>query len=410
MKETLKTVSDWLTNYPLFTNFVKLAVLLVVAYIFYKITKKILVTTVRKITQKTKTKYDDTFFDDTLLTRTSYLIPLFIIDWFSSWIKGWDAFLSEAMHVLVLFTSLLVISSLLTSLTRLLEKTSKFKDRPIKGYIQVIKIVVWTWGIILLIGVLTSKDPWAIIGGLGALTAVVILVFRDTILSFVASIQISSYDLVKVGDWIEVPKYGADGDVIDLSLNVVKIQNWDKTISVIPTYKLLDETFKNWRGMVETGGRRIKRAIYIDQNSVRFVDKKLLEKFEKIDLLKDYIVRKKNEIEEDNRKHNVNPEVPVNGRRMTNIGTFREYLKAYLKNRNDVNKELTFLVRQLQPGPNGLPIEIYVFANTTEWDKYEEIQADIFDHILAVVPEFELRIFQNPTGGDFKELGGKIGA
>ncbi len=410
MKETLKTVSDWLTNYPLFTNFVKLAVLLVVAYIFYKITKKILVTTVRKITQKTKTKYDDTFFDDTLLTRTSYLIPLFIIDWFSSWIKGWDAFLSEAMHVLVLFTSLLVISSLLTSLTRLLEKTSKFKDRPIKGYIQVIKIVVWTWGIILLIGVLTSKDPWAIIGGLGALTAVVILVFRDTILSFVASIQISSYDLVKVGDWIEVPKYGADGDVIDLSLNVVKIQNWDKTISVIPTYKLLDETFKNWRGMVETGGRRIKRAIYIDQNSVRFVDKKLLEKFEKIDLLKDYIVRKKNEIEEDNRKHNVNPEVPVNGRRMTNIGTFREYLKAYLKNRNDVNKELTFLVRQLQPGPNGLPIEIYVFANTTEWGKYEEIQADIFDHILAVVPEFELRIFQNPTGGDFKELGGKIGA
>jgi miniconductance mechanosensitive channel len=408
MQEVLKTFSDWLAKYPLFLNLVKLTALLIVAYLFYKITKKILVATVRKITRKTKTKYDDAFFDDTLLRRISYLIPLFIIDWFSFWIEGWDAFLSQAMHVLVLFASLLVISSFLTSLTHLLEKTSKFKDRPIKGYIQVIKIVVWTWGIILLIGVLTSKDPWAIIGGLGALTAVVILVFRDTILSFVASIQISSYDLVKVGDWIEVPKYGADGDVIDLSLNVVKIQNWDKTISVIPTYKLLDDTFKNWRGMVETGGRRIKRSIYIDQNSVKFVDEKLLEKFEKIELLKDYIARKKKEIEDDNKRHNVNPEVSVNGRRMTNIGTFREYLKAYLKNRTDVNKELTFLVRQLQPGPNGLPIEIYVFANTTEWNKYEEIQADIFDHILAVVPEFELRIFQNPSGSDFKEFGRKI--
>ena len=404
MKELLTNVSGWLGQYPFVLNIIKLTVLFLVSYILFKITKKLLLKTIKEFTKRTKTKYDDAFFDEKLITRISYLVPVFLIDWFSFWIGGWDAAISKTMHVIVIFVVLLAVSAFLASLTRVLEEAKKFKDRPIKGYVQVINIVVWSWGIVLVIGVLTSKDPWAIIGGLGALTAVIILVFRDTILSFVASIQISSYDLVKIGDWIEVPKYGADGDVIDLSLNVAKIQNWDKTISVIPTYKLLDDTFKNWRGMVETGGRRIKRSIYIDQNSVKFLDDRLVEKFKRIELLGDYLDRKLKEIEEYNKSHAFDVEMPVNGRRLTNIGTFREYLKAYLKHRTDINKELTFLVRQLQPGPNGLPIEIYVFANTIEWGKYEEIQSDIFDHILAVVPEFELRIFQNPTGNDFKEI------
>jgi len=404
MKDFFDKILIWLDKYPLFANSIKLVFLLLLSAFIYSISKKLLTTTIRKITAKTKTKYDDAFFDETLIRRVSYLIPLFLIDMFSFWLKGWDAFLSQTMHILVLITMLLVISAFLNSLTRVLENIKKFRNRPIKGYIQVIKIIIWIWGLILLVGIITSKDPWAIIGGLSAMTAVIILVFKDTILSFVASIQISSYDLVRVGDWIEVPAFGADGDVIDLSLNVVKIQNWDKTISVIPTYKLLDSTFKNWRGMEETGGRRIKRSIYIDQNSVKFADDKLLAKFEKIELLKDYVRRKKEEIEKYNQAHNIDTENPVNGRRMTNLGTFREYLKAYLRNRDDINKNLTFLVRQLQPGPQGLPIEIYVFTNTTEWNKYEEIQSDIFDHILAVVQEFDLKIFQNPSGRDFKKL------
>ena len=219
-----------------------------------------------------------------------------------------------------------------------------------------------------------------------------------------ASIQISSYDLVKVGDWIEVPKFGADGDVIDISLNVIKVQNFDKTITIIPTYKLIEDSFKNWRGMTLSGGRRIKRAVYIDQSSIKFCTEDMLTRFEKFYLIKDYIKQKKQEVKKYNEEKGIDNSVIVNGRRLTNVGTFRAYLKAYLIQREDINKDLTFLIRQLPTGPEGLPIEIYVFANTTAWVEYEDIQSDIFDHILAVLPQFELKIFQNPTGSDFRNL------
>ncbi len=300
---------------------------------------------------------------------------------------------------------LLIISQILTSITTFLEQTDKFKERPIKGYVQVIKMILFGWGLILIVGVLTTKDPWAIVGGLSALTAVIILVFRDTILSFVASIQISSYDLIKKGDWIEVPKYGADGDVVDISLNVIKVQNWDKTITVIPTYKIIDDTFKNWRGMVMTGGRRIARSIYIDMTSIKFCDEKMIEKFKKSELIKDYVENRVAEIEKYNKEKNYDRSVPVNGRWITNVGTFREYLKQYLLQREDIHKGLTFLVRQLAPNDKGLPIQIYVFANTTVWGKYEDIQGDIFDHVFAVIPFFELKIYQSPTGSDIQALG-----
>ena len=236
------------------------------------------------------------------------------------------------------------------------------------------------------------------------MTAVLLLIFRDTILSFIASLQITSNDLVRVGDWIEVPKFGADGDVIDIALHTVKIQNWDKTITVIPTHKLIDETFKNWRGMAQSGGRRIKRSILIDIESIRICDDALVERLKKIHLITDYVQDKLQELDEYNAEQQIDTSSPVNGRRMTNIGTFRAYVVAYLRHHKRIHQQMTFLVRQLPPGPTGLPLEIYVFTNDTAWAKYEAIQADIFDHILAVVPEFDLRVFQSPTGRDFSNL------
>jgi len=236
------------------------------------------------------------------------------------------------------------------------------------------------------------------------MTAVILLIFRDTILSFVASLQISSNDLVRVGDWIESPTFGADGSVLDIALHTVTVQNWDKTFTIIPTHKLIDESFKNWRGMQLSGGRRIKRAVYIDISSIRFCDADMVERFKRMHLITEYVQRKQEELKRHNQEHNIDESVLVNGRRMTNVGTFRAYIDAYLKNHPLIHKDMTFLVRQLAPGPTGLPIEIYVFTTDTAWANYEAIQSDIFDHILAVVPQFDLRVFQEPTGQDFKQL------
>lgn len=407
MENLYRNLIETIDSIPYASNIVQITAVILLAYVAYLIARKVFVNFIRKAVKKTKMEWDDILLNEKLLNRLTYLVPLLIIDSFSYLIPDFDNFLSIMVRALMVVFLLLAISQFLNGATTLLEKTSRFKDKPIKGYIQVIKIIFYIWGGILIGGILTQQDPWAILGGLSALTAVIILVFRDTILSFVASIQISSYDLVKKGDWIEVPQYGADGDVIDISLNIVKVQNWDKTITIVPTHKLIDDSFKNWRGMEETGGRRIKRSIYIDINSVKFVDDELYNKFRKIALISDYVKNRKAEIDKFNEEHNYDTSLSVNGRRMTNIGTFREYLKEYLKQREDIHKGLTFLVRQLQPGPNGIPIEIYVFASTTAWGEYEDIQGHIFDHILAVIPEFELRVFQNPSGTDIREIGSK---
>ncbi len=401
MNNWFDLIKEKLESLPVPYEVVMLVVVPVLAYLSYIVVRRLIFGAVRKAVSKTKTEWDDLLLNDKFLNRLTYFVPLYIIDLFTDLFPAIDKPLSAIIHALMILFILLAISQFLNGVTSLLEKASRFKDKPIKGYIQVIKIIIFVWGGILIVGVISNQDPWTIMGGLSALTAVIILVFRDTILSFVASIQISSYDLVKKGDWIEVPKYGADGDVIDISLNIIKVQNWDKTITVIPTYKLIDDSFKNWRGMIETGGRRIKRSIFIDQSSVKFADEQMLEKYSKIELIKDYVKSRKEEIEKFNKEKGFDTTIPVNGRRMTNIGTFREYLKAYLKQREDIHKGLTFLVRQLQPGANGIPIEIYVFATTTAWVEYEEIQGHIFDHILAVIPEFDLRIFQYPSGHDF---------
>ncbi len=237
------------------------------------------------------------------------------------------------------------------------------------------------------------------------MTAVLLLIFKDSILGLVAGIQISSNDMVRLGDWVEMPKHGADGDVIDISLTTVKIQNFDKTITTIPTYTMVSDSFKNWRGMSQSAGRRIKRNINIDMRSVKFCDESMLERFASFRHISEYIARKKDELTKFNAENGIDDSVLVNGRRMTNLGTFRAYLEGYLRNHPKINKDMTFLVRQLQPTETGLPIEIYVFCSDKIWANYEAIQADIFDHILAVIPEFDLKVFQNPTGADFEKLG-----
>ncbi len=269
---------------------------------------------------------------------------------------------------------------------------------------QILKLFTNIFGIIIIIALLTGKSPVYFLSGIGALTAVLMLVFKDTILSFVSSIQISSNDLFKIGDWVEAPQFGADGDVIDIALHSVKIQNWDKTISIIPTHKLVDSSFKNWRGMSDSGGRRIKRSIKIDMNSIKFCDSSMIERFKKFKVISDYINQKQIEINKHNLANNINEEGLINGRSLTNIGTFRAYVEGYLRNHTSIHNDMTFLVRQLAPEADGLPIEIYVFSNDTNWVNYEAVQSNIFDHLLAILSEFDLKIFQNPTGNDFSKI------
>jgi miniconductance mechanosensitive channel len=400
----LDNVFEWFEKYPNLFSASKFFLVLIGALIVYAITKYILFNNINKFVKKTKTKYDEILISDKILTRIAYIAPLIIIHSFAYVLPDFEEAIYRITESMIVLFILLAAGTFLSSLTDILQSTETFKDRPIKGYIQVIKIVFYILGGIIVIGFIAGREPWQMLGGVGALTAVILLVFKDTILSFVASIQITSYDLVKVGDWIEVPTFNADGDVIDISLNVIKIQNFDKTISVIPTYKLIDSSFKNWRGMKNTGGRRIKRSIHIDMATIKFCTEEMLKRFTKFELFSDYIDEKINEVKNYNESKKINIEELVNGRRLTNIGTFRAYLKAYLKQREDISDNLTFLVRQLEPKPDGIPIQIYVFAKTTAWVQYEEIQADIFDHILAIVPQFDLKIYQNPSGEDFKSL------
>ncbi|MCD6388553.1 MAG: mechanosensitive ion channel, partial [Desulfobulbaceae bacterium] len=307
------------------------------------------------------------------------------------------------MTILV-FLAARMIDSILRTVEEIYKRSEEAKKKPIGGFLSVVRIAMFIFAGIFIVSTLTDKSPWGIFSVLGGLMAVVLLIFKDTILGFVASLQLAGNDMVRVGDWIEMPKFEADGDVIDVSINTVKVQNWDKTISTIPTYALVTNSFKNWRGMSESGGRRIKRSLCLDMNSVRFCNAELLEKLNKFGLLKEYLQKKQEEIDLYNQEHNFDSSSVPNGRRQTNIGVFRAYVKSYLANHPKINKNMTFLVRHLPPTSKGLPMEIYVFSSDQVWANYEEIQADIFDHILAVLPEFGLRVFQEPSGLDFQSL------
>ena len=403
----IEYLSPYLPQNPLLHSLAILGVLAVISLLAFYITEKIILTLLTRMFRKTSTDLDDILANHNVFNRLAYLVPALIFYNFAYAAPQFTVIVQRASMSLMALSGLLVINAFLSALSDMYEKTKYSERMHIKSYIQITKLIVNLLGAVVIVAVLIGKNPAWLLSGLGAMTAVLLLIFKDTILSLVASIQISSNDLFKVGDWIEAPQFGADGDVIDIALHAVKIQNWDKTISIIPTHKLIDSAFRNWRGMSESGGRRIKRSLFIDMNSIQLCTEELLEKFTHFELLKDYIEQKTKEVADHNTSNSINTAELINGRRLTNVGTFRAYIEAYLRNNSKIHPEMTFLIRQLEPTARGLPIQIYVFTNDTDWVRYEEIQADIFDHLLAIIPEFRLKVFQSPTGKDFGKLGKK---
>lgn len=380
-----------------------IALLLIVAV--YYIVRYIVLGLVRRITRRTSGTWDDALYDNRVFHKAILLIPGLMLsflvpvtlDEFPTALK-WVELVTQ---VFMVFVTLSTINAFLNALYDIYQGFEVSKSKPIKGYLQVFKIIVIIIGVIIVFAMLLGKSPIYLLGGLGAFSAVLLFVFKDAILGLVAGIQISANDMVRPGDWIVMGKSGADGVVIDISLTTVKVQNWDKTITTVPTYSLVSESFVNWRGMEESGGRRIKRSLNIDMNSVKFASPQQLEQLKKIKLVNHYLEQKEKELAAYNEKKKIDDEVLVNGRRQTNLGIFRAYISEYLKSNPNISKDMTFLVRQLQPGESGIPIEIYVFSKVQEWASYEDIQSDIFDHILAAIPEFGLQVFQNPSGADF---------
>ena len=377
--------------------------ILAFSFVVYLITRFVIIKTISHLFKKTSTDLDDILIEKGVFNRLSYLPPLFIIYNLNEIIPEFN-FFDRVLLALIAFIVITSVNAFISAVSEIYSKSKYAGKLNIKSYLQVLKLIVNLFGIIIIIATLSGKSPVYLLSGIGALTAVLMLIFKDTILSLVSSIQISSNDLFKVGDWVEAPHFGADGDVIDIALHTIKIQNWDKTISVIPTHKLVDSSFKNWKGMSDSGGRRIKRSIKIDMNSIKFCNDSMIEKFKKFKVISDYISEKLLEIEKYNLDNNINEEGLINGRSLTNIGTFRAYVEGYLRNHMSIHNEMTFLVRQLSPESDGLPIEIYVFSSDTNWVNYEAIQSNIFDHLLAILKEFDLRVFQNPTGNDYRKI------
>ncbi len=374
---------------------------IVLARIAHFIAKKYLVKTVERFMEKTKSKYDDFFVKRKLIKRAALLVPAMVLYIFIDLIFKPYPQIYTVLHNInsayFIVVVLLMVDSFFKAVQDIYNTQTYSKDRPIKGYIQSIQLVFTLIGILTIVSIIFDVELNAVFTGLGAVAAVLILVFKDTILGFVASIQLSANDMVKPGDWIVMPGRNTDGEVLEMSLNTVKIQNWDKTISTVPTYALVSESFVNWKGMEESGGRRIKRSINIDMKSVKFCSPKMIDKYKKVKFLQGYIENQLSELDEYNQQFDIDESSAINGRNLTNLGIFRKYLESYLTHHPKIHNSMTFLVRHLQPNEKGLPIEIYVFSKDQAWSNYESIQADIFDHILAVIPEFGLSVFQFPT-------------
>jgi len=399
---------QWLSEHPMFTQMGGLLIVALAAYLADKIAKRILLSTIARIVRRTTFTWDDVLQKHRVFERIAHMAPGFAIYYGVQMVPdigdGLTSMIRQAALASMVLVGMLSIGAFLNAVHELYSASSIAHGRPIKGYVQIVKLIVYVLGAIVTVATLIDKSPMFFLGGIGAMTAVLLLVFRDTILSFVASLQIANNDMVQVGDWIEMPQFGADGDVVDIALHTVKVQNWDKTITTIPTHRLISDSFKNWRSMSESGGRRIKRAVFIDMNSIGFLSDEDIERFGRFALLEQYIAEKKQELEEYNREvAPADSDIIANARKLTNIGTFRMYVVQYLRSHPKIHDTMTFLIRQLSPTPHGLPIEIYVFSNDVNWVAYEGIQSDIFDHLLAIVPEFGLRVFQEPTGQDFQK-------
>lgn len=409
MYKFLENIFSWC--YPLFRKWgleytiaayssllINIAILIVLSKIIYLFFRYILVNSMEIIAQKTKTKFDDLLISNKTVKYISYLIPLlFIYKSVPIILKSydyWELIFGKLIRVYIIILFLLMVRTVFNALKDHLKGKPKYSDKPIDSYIQVVMIILWMIGITAILSEVFEIKISKLLTTLGAISAIVLLIFRDTILGFGASVQVSVNDMVRIGDWITMDKFGADGEVIEINLITVKIRNFDYTTTTIPTYSLISDSFKNWRGMQKSDGRRIKRHILIKSNSVRFINNNELENFKKIEFLKDYIEKKKSEIDNYNRQNQIDKDLALNGRNMTNLGLFRKYIVKYLESHSGLNKDMIMVCRQLQPTSQGIPLEIYTFSKDKKWENYEFIISDIFDHIMASVRYFELEIFE----------------
>jgi miniconductance mechanosensitive channel len=395
--------------HPLLPDLAVICILLFGAWAAYIFTSRILLVVLRTVAKRTSHTWDDALIENRVGAKLAQLVPVFIIylgvDLLPSINKTAEALVMNVTSAYMIVVVTITVIAVLSTANDIYESTPEARKRPIKGFIQLLQLAVMILGGLLIIAALLDRSPVLLLSGFGAMTAVLLLVFKDTLLSLVASVQLTAQDMVRVGDWIEVPQFGADGDVVDVELHTVKVQNWDKTITTIPTHRLISDSFKNWRGMSASGGRRIKRSLYVDASSIHFLSPEELDRCKRFLLLEEYLGGKEGELSTYNQELTGlsarERDAAVNMRRLTNIGTFRAYTWRYLNQHPQIRKDMTLLVRQLQPGAQGLPIELYCFTSTTEWNAYEDIQADIFDHLMAIVSEFGLRLFQQPAGTEF---------
>lgn len=391
-------------------NFIVLLLIIGIALLANVICRHIILKAVAKLVKQTKATWDDIVFDHKVMVHISRMVApvLIYITIPIAFPEHVDSdlldFLRRLCLIYILAVFLRFVGVFLSAIYHVYSEKDQYRDKPLKGLLQTAHVTLFFIGTIIIISILIKQSPMVLLTGLGASAAILMLVFKDSIMGFVSGIQLSANNMLKVGDWIAMPKYGADGTVIEVTLNTVKVRNWDNTITTIPPYLLVSDSFQNWQGMRESGGRRVKRSINIDMTSVRFCTPEMLAKYRKIQLLKDYIDQTEKVVEEYNKKNKIDNSILVNGRRQTNLGVFRAYLNNYLKSIPTVNQELTCMVRQLQPTETGIPLELYFFSVAKDWVPYEGVQADVFDHVLAIIPEFGLRVFQNPSGEDIRRI------
>lgn len=405
-------VSDWLRNMGLREDLVSwtamgvdILILAAVAMLVDLFAKRIVLKAIQKAVSKSETDLDDVLFEKQVFDALIHIAPALVVQIAAPFVfddfPEFVAWISKAVYVYIIGSVVWFASSLLNALHEFALRSPFFRDKPILSYVQVGKIITYIVAGVLIFSVLFDRSPLVVLSAFGAVAAVLLFVFKDTILGLVASVQISANDMLRVGDWVTMEKYAADGDVIKITLNTITIQNFDKTISHVPSYAFVSDSFKNWRGMSDSGGRRIKRSLMVNASTVRFCDQEMLERFSKFELLADYIASRSKEIEEYNANRKADKTYPINGRHMTNIGVFRRYIECYLTEHPHIRKDMSLMVRQLNPTEFGIPLEVYCFTNTTAWAEYEGIMSNVFDHLLAAAPLFDLRIFQRPSGYDF---------
>lgn len=415
MQERIREASNYLANYLIekglnegmahFLNMlVNIAIVFVLWYIIHYVTKKVLLTAFQKFTNKTKTTFDDYLVKSNFPRYISNILPLLLLILtvpvvFQDYPQLlW--FFEKLVDVYIIILMVLIARSLLRTTTNYMKRHERYRDKPIESYTQILMIVFWSLGLIFIFSELTGKSVIGFLISLGAASAIILFIFKDTILGFIASIQVSVNDIVRIGDWITFSKYGADGFVTEINLATVRVQNWDNTYTTIPTYNLIADSFHNWRGMQESPGRRIKRALYIKQNSIRYINDEDISKFGEYNLIGAYIKERQQEITEYNKKLGINKKYLINGRHQTNLGVFRKYALSYLQSHSQINQEMTMMVRHLPPTTQGIPLEIYCFSKDKRWEFYEGITADIFDHLIAAIPYFDLQLFESPSGDD----------